>query len=551
MAKPIDFKKLTRKDFLRELVAFGAEQRMLVEAAVSGFAVGAQATLDRRARVKARGGFRFFCETYFPHFIDPGVAPSIFQLWAYDVPQMLVDHPGARQAVAAPRGEGKSTILVQLHALWRIVNGYSHYMPLIMDAAEQAEMMLDTIKAELEANARLLQDYPECVGQGVIWRANKIITGNGVMVEAFGAAKRIRGRRFSAFRPDCVFIDDFENDVNVRSKDWRDQREGKLRKEIANLGPPNGSMVQMYVGTILFPDSVLARTLKNPRWKGRSQTFPSIHTWPDRMDLWDQWEERMLNESEDSADEFFREHEAAMLAGALVSWPAMRSLLQLMKLRTEDHHAFDTEHQHNPVDPEGHPFVGCISYWVHVKKTWIYLGSHDPSMGKHSRRGDPSATLVGAVDRESGVLSVVEALIARRVPGKQIADIIRLQGEYNCVRWGVEGIAFQEFFRQQLVVESAKVGVPVPAIAIINSTDKDMRIEAIHPHMANALILLDRRQKTLIEHLEIWPDGEYDDGPDALEMLWQMARRYMHGGASSLRVGRRSQAGEMMQGYGV
>lgn len=537
MASSIDFKKLSRKAFLRELAQLGVSQRALIEARVSGFEVNPTAAAARRERSKR--DFRFFCETYFPHFINAAIEPSKFQLDAYALPVKLQDTPGGRAAVAAPRGEGKSTLLVQIHALWRIVNGYSRYMPVIMDAKEQAEMMVDAVKAELEVNPRLAQDYPECCGRGKVWNASKCITANEVMLECFGKGKRIRGRRFGIFRPDFVFIDDFENDDTVRSKPQRDKDEAWLRKVVANLGPPDGSMRQMYVGTILDPDSVLVRTLRNPRWKGLSGTWPSVHKWPDRMDLWDRWEELFLNESEESADAFYAEHAVEMLIGAIVSWPGMRPLLVLMKLRAEDHSAFETEHQHNPVDPEGHPFVGCIKFWISIAPGLVYYGAHDPSMGKHANRGDPAATLVGAFDRSAGKLHVVEALVARRTPDKQIADIIGLQREFKCLRWGVESIAFQEFFRTELVKQSAKVFVAVPAVAIISHGDKDLRIESLQPHMANGLILLGRNQKTLIAQFEQWPDAAHDDGPDATEMLWQLCLRGAVSGRG-IRVGRRS-----------
>jgi predicted phage terminase large subunit-like protein len=548
--RSIEFRKLTRKKFLQELALLGQEQRAMIEAQVDGFEVNAEASARRRTR--GRTDYRFFCETYFPHFIDSSKEPSIFQLHAYTVPPMMQDTPGARCAEAAPRGEGKSTILIQLHAIWRICYGLSHYMPLIMDAKEQAEMMLDAVKAELEVNPRLLQDFPEACGRGRIWNVAKMVSASGIMIEVFGAGKKIRGRRFGAYRPDFVFIDDFENDENVKSKEWRDKREAWLRKVVANLGPPDGSMRQIYVGTVLYPDAVFLRTVKNPRWKATSHLWPSIHTWPDRMELWDQWEEIFLNDSELAADGFYRLHQAEMEAGAKVSWPSVRPLLVLMKLRAEDRKAFDTEHQHNPVDPEGHPFVGSIRYYVLVKRNWLHFGAHDPSMGKGSSRGDPSATVVGAMDRDEGKLNVVEGIVSRRVPDRQIEDITRLQGEYRCLLWGVEIVAFQEFFKDELVKRSAKAGYPIPARGIKSAENKDLRIESLQPHMANGLILFNRNHSTLISLFEQWPDG-HDDGPDAVEMLWQVATKGMRG----LRLpgkrgggGRKQESGELLQGYG-
>jgi len=534
--KPIEFRKLTRKKFLLELAQLGEEQRALIEATVSGFEVNPAASIRRRAR--ARWDFRFFCETYFPHFVDASKAPSQFQQHCYRLVPAMMLKPGANAAEVGPRGEGKSTLLVQLHALWLVVNGYTRYSLLVMDAKEQAEMMLDAIKAELEVNPRLRQDFPEISGRGPMWRTTKIITATRQMIEAVGASKRIRGRRFGAYRPDHVFIDDFENDENVKSKEWRDKREDLLRKSIANLGPPDGSMITLYVGTILHIDSVLSRTLKNPLWKATSHVFPSIIQWPDRMDLWDRFEEILLNDSLDEAEAFYRRNRADMDAGAIVSWPEVRGLLVLMKKRAEDHKAFETEHQHNPLAAEGCPFSGALQFYVHVVRTWLMFGAHDPSMGKKGRRGDPAATLVGGYCRELGKLHVVEAIVARRTPDKQIGDIIRLQKEWRCLLWMIEDVAFQEFFRLQLVKDSAKAKVPVPARGF-HGGDKDLRIESLEPHVTNGLILFHRNHKTLNQQLEYWPQADHDDGPDALEMLWQAATRGLISVADGIRIGKR------------
>lgn len=539
-----DLKRLTRKQFLTELATFGADQRALIAAQVSGFRVDAAATAERRAR--ARWDYQFFCETYFPHFVNGEVPPSLFQAHAYRLVPAMMLRPGVKVPGVAPRGEGKSTLLVQLHVLWRLVNGYTRYSGLVMDAKEQGEMMLEAVKAELEANPRLAQDFPECVGRGRLWNSAKIITANQVMVEVFGAGKRIRGRRFGAYRPDFMAIDDLENDELVRSKEQRDKRERWLRRVVANLGPPDGSMSQLYVGTLLHPDAVLARTLKNPLWKDYALIFPSIHRWPDRMDLWDQWEEQLLNDGQAAADAFYARHRVDMEAGAVVSWPAMRPLRVLMKLRAEDHDAFETEHQHDPASGDDRPFNGRIQFWVMPARDWIYFGSHDPSMGKHARRGDPAATLVGGYDRVKGVLDVVEAIIARRAPDRQIEDIIKLQQEYpRLLLWGIESVAFQEFFRTELVKRSAARHLQVPARGISSSTDKDLRIESLQPHVANGLIRLHRNHRTLIQQLQHWPEADHDDGPDALEMLWQMARRGMVSVGGGVRVGQRKSAVNM------
>jgi predicted phage terminase large subunit-like protein len=223
--------------------------------------------------------------------------------------------------------------------------------------------------------------------------------------------------------------------------------------------------------------------------------------------------------------------------GCRVSWPAVRPLLRLMMIRAEDHHAFDCEYQNDPTNDENALFTE-LHYWVQPQRDWVYYGAHDPSLGKNNKSRDPSACLVGGFDRLSGVLCVVEATVARMIPDRQISKIIEFQRDYHCLVWGIESVQFQEFFRQQLVKQSAAAGVPVPAIALTPHTDKALRIESLSPHVSNGLILLHQSHTVLNTQLRHWPEADHDDGPDALHMLWMLAVSRA-GGIPKITIGKR------------
>jgi len=382
--------------------------------------------------------------------------------------------------------------------------------------------MLEAIKAELEFNPRLAMDFPESAGRGRVWQVGVIVTANNVKVEIFGSGKRIRGRRHGPYRPDLVIGDDLENDDNVASPEQRDKLMSWLTKSVLKLGGAGEKFDVIIVGTVLHYDSMLSRLLRNKLW--RTARFKAVIQWPDRMDLWDQWEERLLNGDESEADAFYAENKAAMDAGAVVSWPARRPLVSLMRIRARDGHAaFDSELQNDPVSGDDAPFANAIQFWVNRIAEWVFYGACDPSLGKHGASRDPSALLVGGYNRFTGILDVVEARIAKRLPDKIISDIIELQRVWRCLLWVVETVQFQEFLRTELVKRSAAAGIPVPARAVIPHTDKLLRIESMQPHMVNGLIRLHPSQNTLITQLKHFPKADHDDGPDALQMLWAAA----------------------------
>jgi predicted phage terminase large subunit-like protein len=520
MARPAP-SKLSKKEFLKLVADTAAELQRTIEAEVDGQDPDPSAIEARRDLVLASDGFEYFCRTYFPHYVKSPHLSALHVHLFKRLPEILHDPKGCTDAIAAPRGEAKSTYCTQLGTLWAIVCDLKHYVMIGMDAFEQAAVMLEAIKAELEFNPRLIQDFPEACGKGRVWKEGVAVTASDVKVEAFGARQKIRGRRHGPHRPDLVFLDDIENDENVKTPEQRDKLDGWVDKAVLNLGAADASIDVIFIGTILHYDSVLSRKLRNPFWQGIK--FRSVIRWPDRMDLWEQWEEKVRNDGVPAADAFLAANENEMLAGAQVSWPGVRPFPALMKLRIKiGVGAFDSEQQNDPVSEADALFPTPI-FWVERLSQWIFFGACDPSLGKHNKGRDPSAIGVGGYNRETGILDVVEAKIRRRQPLVIIADIIALQREYQCLKWAIEAVQFQEFFRQILVAESAKVGVPVPAVPVIPSTDKSLRIEGLQPHVANGLIRFHPGLTTLLDQMRHWPMVDHDDGLDMVEMLWRCA----------------------------
>lgn len=511
-------KGLSKSEFLAGLSALAAELRQEIEAKVDGFDPDPHAQAERKR--EAARSLAFFARTYFPHYCSS--RPSVMHEWLFErLPRLARAKAGGKLALAAPRGEAKSTLVTQIFVLWCVVHDQKHYIPVIMDAFDQAATMLEAIKVELEANPRLKLDFPGSCGEGRVWQAGVIVTANNVKIQAFGSGKRMRGLRHGPHRPDLVVCDDLENDENVRSPEQRDKLEGWLKKTVLRLGPPDDSLDVIVIGTILHYDSVLARLLKNPLWENRK--FQAVIQWPHRMDLWERWEEVFRNEGAPAAEVFYAAHREDLEEGAVVSWTAMRPLKKLMEIRARDGHAsFDSELQNDPLSLEDAPFAQVV-YWVEELPRWVFVGACDPSLGRLGNRRDPSAILVGGFDRSTGILDVVEARIAKRLPDRIIEDVIAAQARWKCQAWAFEAVQFQEFLRTELVKRSAQRGIPVLALPVIPHTDKDLRIESLQPHVVNGLIRFHPSLTTLLQQLRHWPKADHDDGPDALEMLWKLA----------------------------
>ena len=539
------------KEFIEGLAQLADDLRRQIDANLDGWDVSAAAIAERRRRVcDPLRGFAFWDQHHFPHYGK--AAPSALHEYLYERLPVIVNTPaGQRDAIAAPRGEAKSTKVSMSFVLWCVVTSAKHYVVIVMDAFEQAAEMLEAIKAELEANPRIANDFPEACGQGKVWRAGVIVTANGRKVEAFGSAKKIRGRRHGAHRPDLAIMDDIENDENVTTPAQRDKLQRFVTASVLNLGPPDDSMDAILIGTVLHYDSVLSRFLKNPLW--HRKVFKAIIHWPDRMDLWERFEHLLITgetpaKGEAEALALYEANRAEMGKGAQVSWPALRPLVKLMiKRAREGHAAFDSEQQNDPIAGDDAPFAHSIRFWVNRLPDWVFYGACDPSLGKSGSGRDPSAIVVGGWQREQGILSVVEAQIKKRVPDRIISDVIEMQREYGCIVWVFESVQFQEFLRTELVKRSAQAGVPVPARALIPIADKLLRIESLQPHMHNGLLLLHSSQTTLIDQFRHFPKADHDDGPDAVHMLWMLA---VTGGIAAAAQGNAAPEQTARQRYG-
>lgn len=314
------------REFELELAKLGEQIRQTIELECEAFPTDTAASADRRKR--AWGDYEFFCRTYFPHYV-PTAYFSLFQQFIFKRLPEVIDGPtDAREVHEAPRGEAKSTYETQLGSLWCIVTGRKHMIGIIMNTEEQAAEMLESIKAELDTNPRLAMDFPEACGQGRVWQATTAVTANNIKIRIGGTGKKIRGMKHGPYRPDLIFLDDLENDDNVRDKSQRDKVEKYVLSAVLGLAGPGGGMDVFWVGTSLHYDAAINRVSRKPGWRRR--IFKSIMQWPDRMDLWDKWEGiYTASADDDGAKEaaeaealaFYQANKAVMDAGAVVSWP--------------------------------------------------------------------------------------------------------------------------------------------------------------------------------------------------------------------------------------
>jgi len=444
---------------------------------------------------------------------------------------------------AAPRGAAKTT-WIQTYVLRAICEGLERYILWEADTGSQAKAYLAVVKAELEGNDAIHRDYPHVAGEGAVWREDRILTRNGVLVEALGTGQAVRGRRHKQWRPTLVIVDDPENDEQVMSAARRDKSWDWFTKALLKVGRRHHTNF-VVAGTHIHRDCMVARLAKTQGW--RSRVFQAVVRWPERMDLWAEWERLYLDvnkpDAEETARAFYDQHKEAMDKGSRLLWPAMDTLYDLMVERASGGHAaFESERQNNPIDPstcEWPPEYTSgedlwFERWPERRTLTVCTIAVDPSKGRDARRGDYSAIVILGRTRDGALL--VEGDLERRPTDAIVARTIELGVSHQPDALVVETNAFQELLQQDMEQEAAAQGAILPFAGVDNRVKKEVRIRRLTTYLARRQLRFRDTAGTrlLVEQLRDFPHAAHDDGPDALEMALRAAIQVFNGRAAGV-----------------
>ena len=466
-----------------------------------------------------RNNFREFCFNYLP--LNFYAQPSLLHEDLFEeLNTAILDSKPHSFAKAAPRGNAKSTIISFALPIWSALYKHKRYVVVASDTADQANDFLTNIKNELEDNDLLIDDFGDQVG--AVWTNSNIILKNGVRIQAFGAGKKIRGRRYRQYRPDLIIGDDLENDENVASADQRKKNETWYFKALSKAGDEHTDKI--VVGTIMHYDSLLSKLLKNPAYHGKK--YQSVIQWS-KSGKWTEWETIITNLENpnrlEDAEKFFETNREEMLEGTKVLWPGKEDYYNLMVQRVADGpSSFSSEKQNEPLSDDERRFLPeWIQYYEDsdlIGKELYIAGACDPSMGK--KGGDYSAIITGGMD-SNRYIYVLDADLQKRHPDVIISDTLSLHEQYQYKLFGVEDNQFQEYFKDALQkkIDEEKRGKGLIVKGIHSHSDKVLRIQSLQPDIRNGRIKFKRDQQKLIEQILNFPSADHDDGPDALEIL--------------------------------
>lgn len=156
------------------------------------------------------------------------------------------------------------------------------------------------------------------------------------------------------------------------------------------------------------------------------------------------------------------------------------------------------------------------SKYEYIPKELEYYGAIDPSLGEQAKSSKIGIVVLGRDDE--GQIYEVESIVEHIKPDEAIRLIFNFP--YKFERFVFEAIQFQKYFLEVTDQKSKKQGLYIPFEGITQSRNKTERIESLEPHINNKHILF-KGDNDLWKDMQDYPETEFLDGLDALEMAWR------------------------------
>jgi predicted phage terminase large subunit-like protein len=466
---------------------------------------------------------------------------------------------GKREAIAAPRGNAKTTFKLLIQAIHSIVYGLESFILVFAHSYPEAKEKIRSILEELETNTRLIRVYgPLAPVRGKPetgrWGTGTFITQNGIMVMGKSRGQQIRGVKQGANRPSSIICDDVESPEGVLSPEQRLKTHNWFFKDVLKCGQIDGSTNITVIGTCLHPESLLSELLQSPGF--HSKRYQSVIAYATNQSLWEQWQRLYTDLSNPNrhteAHTFFAANREALLEGVEVLWSEGEPYEALMRIRVDEGIAsFQSEKQNDPFDPDRQIFVMAQARrfqviqhegkefslrWldgskrkVHYSQLTRIVAFHDPALGKKPGQvsePDYAAIVVVAKDAD-GYLYCLDAYIEKDTPSRQIQKAFQLAEKWGVQTLYLEENNFQSLLKEHYAEENRKRGSVLRVKGVQQSENKYKRISTLEPEISNGYLLFaDTVNPRLIEQLSLFPTS-YDDGPDALQgAVSQLKKRF-------------------------
>lgn len=464
-------------------------------------------------REKSKNDILYFAKTYFPEY------------YRFEMAKFHHDWVSIREKrkeislVEAFRGSGKSTFFTFIDVIYDICFNQSRFTVIGSYIVDKAKLFTTRLLAEFSFNQGLINDFGAFIDGRQSIKNFKVkipFTNDFACVMAVSIGQDPRGFVFGAYRPDKIRLDDIQSDKRAKSKKFVKQSIEWIKLALIPALVEDYSLI--VVATPLNSNCVASNLAKDENVN--TFKFPALNRgrsqWPSVFPI-----ERLKKLKKTMGSLFFAQE------FMLVPIP-----LDEQKFRAEWIKYYSKE------EIEGRLFDAVIS-WT------------DSSL---TAKGDYKAIVcLGLI---GGIIYVLKSRVRKESVTRMINAMYEIYNLYNPIYMYYEDYTDKD--NLSILAESFQnaaedKGLYLPIKAERNAINKELRIEGtLSSLIENGIIRFlkdDPDQQLIIEQILEFPDGEYDDGIDALEGACRKILEFykrVHGKITTRKVNRTSKT---LEGY--
>ena len=470
---------------------------------------------------KCKGNIEEFAKTYFPEYVTKESA-KFHKDW--EKIRHITNEPVLLQAF---RGSGKSTFFTLLDPIHEIVYGNRNFMIFSSYNEDKSAVFTGRILLELMYNQRLQNDF------GNFFLPNqhpgiKNFTvhipdsgGKKTGVRAVSIGQDPRGFVHGPNRPDYVRLDDIQSRKRAKSRKFVRETIEWITQDLLPALAENYSAI--IVATPLNTQCVASTLEKGTDDINSVKTFK----YPAEAKGKPTWNDE------------FPSARLARIKKAIGSMAYNQEYL-LIPIAL-DERIFKEEHIKGYAEEE---LIG-------IRFAYIFSWT-DPSVKAEEKHCFKATICAGITDE--GLIYILKGRIRKESISRMVDGMYLIYETFNPSWMFYEDNGGQALLSEIFDAKAEREGYHIPYKAETNSINKITRIEGtLSAPIENGVIRFlktDKDQKELIDQLLQFPDGEYVDGPDALEgvvrKLLEYARKRRAGKPRSSHT---RDAARVLEGY--
>lgn len=439
-----------------------------------------------------------FCKTLMPEVFFNDFSALHDQIFA------MIDSGAPRIAIAAPRGFGKTSIIMLGFVARKVLYKDCRFVVYVSNSATSGELQSDNLKYELISNQVIKKLFgPMKVkdagleGLDETFSKKSWVAGGHTMIFPRGSGQQVRGILYRSARPDLIIIDDLEDTETIENEEVRLKRENWFFGDLMKCTSRYDKRWQIvYIDTIKHEDCLLQKLIDAPDWE-------SI-----RLEICDDNLESLAPEVM-TTEEIKIEYESHKSKGMLdVFAREFRNLpidKKTAKFKQEYFKYYDEADLMHPKD--GSPPL----------LTNVVIA--DPAKTKEDRAADYA--IVGwGIDRSSKRMYFRDCKAGKMLPSEFFDKMFDMVVRLNATLLAVEVTSLEDWISQPIKNEMRSRGIPVIYIPIKAQGKKLDRIGMLEPYYEMGYVYHNRAtSQGLEQQLSSYPRAKKVDISDAASYI--------------------------------